>query len=87
MSDPTIPLRIPEPEPATSPGPLLISAARAAEMCGVSTATWWRWDSSGRVPPAVRIGGTTRWRMSELTTWTAAGCPRREEWMATHQID
>jgi predicted DNA-binding transcriptional regulator AlpA len=59
--------------------PLLVSAAQASSMCGISEATWWRWDSSGRVPESVKIGKTTRWRTVDLRQWVEAGCPNRRE--------
>jgi predicted DNA-binding transcriptional regulator AlpA len=63
--------------------PLLVDARQAAALCGVSPATWWRWDAAGRIPAAVRIGsGVVRWRRAELESWTAAGCPPRMEWEA-----
>jgi prophage regulatory protein len=61
--------------------PLMVDAAEAARLIGVSKATWNRWDSAGRIPAPVRLSpGCVRWRVSELTTWIAAGCPRRTDW-------
>lgn len=68
------------PPAATLPVPLLASAAQAAALCGLSVRTWWRLDSSGRIPKAVLLGGSKKWRRSELEAWTAAGCPPRTEW-------
>jgi predicted DNA-binding transcriptional regulator AlpA len=46
---------------------LLLAAAHAAALCGISIATWWRWSSSGKVPAPVRVSrGVVRWRRSEL---------------------
>lgn len=64
--------------------PILIPASVAAETCGVSLATWWRWEASGRIPEPVRVGGTTRWRAAELADWCDAGCPCRREWELIH---
>jgi len=61
--------------------PLLVDARQAAGLCGVSPATWWRWDAASRIPAAVRIGaGGVRWRRAELESWTVAGCPDRRTW-------
>jgi prophage regulatory protein len=70
--------------PALSPEPaLLLPARQAAALCGVSTATWWRWDASGRIPAPVRLSaGCVRWRRAELVEWAAAGCPDRRTWQA-----
>jgi predicted DNA-binding transcriptional regulator AlpA len=62
--------------------PLLLRAAEAARLYGVSPATWHRWVSAGRVPAPVRIGATVRWRSAELAAHIQAGCPPRREWQA-----
>ena len=64
---------------------LLIGAADAATMCGVSRSTWWALHSSGRVPLPVRLGRRTLWRRGELEAWIAAGCPARERWEAIRE--
>ena len=58
----------------------LLSARESAALCGVSVRQWWRWDSSGKVPAAVKIGSTKRWRRDELRQWIDAGCPLRMKW-------
>lgn len=55
--------------------PRLISARELAAMLQVSTRTLWRWRSTGRVIQPVRIGGATRWRLDEVESWIAEGCP------------
>ena len=62
---------------------LLVSARRAAAMCGKSLRTWRTWDAAGWIPRPVRIGRSTLWRAAELDAWVSAGCPRREEWEAS----
>lgn len=54
----------------------LLTAQQAAEMAGVARRSWWRYCSSGRAPAPVRLGGSVRWRRTELAAWIAAGCPR-----------
>jgi predicted DNA-binding transcriptional regulator AlpA len=39
-------------------------------------------DAAGRLPAALRIGGSKRWRYAEITAWVEAGCPTRAEWAA-----
>lgn len=70
------------PDRAYAGPPLLLTARQAAALCGVSAATWWRWDNAGRCPAPVRIGATVRWRAAELAEWTRAGCPGRVTWQA-----
>jgi predicted DNA-binding transcriptional regulator AlpA len=59
---------------------LLWSAAESAAACGVSQRTWWRLDAAGKVPAAVLIGKSKRWRADELTRWVEQGCPDRAKW-------
>jgi prophage regulatory protein len=54
----------------------LLTAAEAAEVAGVAKRSWWRYVSSGKAPAPVRLGGSVRWRRSELAEWIAAGCQR-----------
>jgi predicted DNA-binding transcriptional regulator AlpA len=61
----------------------LLSAKLSSALVGVSLRTWWRLDSSGKIPAAVRVGKAKRWRTQELEDWIAAGCPDRAKWEAT----
>ena len=58
------------------PRPLLISASDFARMLQVSDRTLWRLQSAGKLPPVIRIGGSTRWRLLEVEEWIAGGCPK-----------
>ncbi len=63
--------------------PRLVNAAGAAHVCSVSKATWYRMDAAGKTPAPVRLSrGCVRWRISDLESWIAAGCPCRQEWEA-----
>ena len=73
----------PRREPGASAlGPLLVRAAEAARLCGLSRATWHRLSAAGRVPAPLRLGGAVLWRAAELAEWCAAGCPDRRTWEA-----
>ena len=63
-----------------APKALLLKAQEVGEVLGVNKSTVWSWESSGRIPRPVRIGGCTRWRRSEIEQWVAAGTPGREKW-------
>jgi prophage regulatory protein len=65
--------------------PLLLTARQAAALCSTSLRTWRSWDSTGKIPRAVRIGGKVLWRSEELRAWVAAGCPDRVTWESTRQ--
>jgi predicted DNA-binding transcriptional regulator AlpA len=41
----------------------------------ISERTLWRLLSAGKVPPPVRIGRSTRWRLAEIRSWIDRGCP------------
>src|SRR4051812_30215662 len=53
----------------------LLDADRAAAMCGVSVATWYRLVSSGKVPRPVALSlngrSLKRWRKAELLDFIA----------------
>jgi predicted DNA-binding transcriptional regulator AlpA len=63
--------------------PLALRAAQAAPYCGVSEATWWRWDTAGKIPRGRKLSrGVKVWCRLELEAWAAAGFPSRQEWEA-----
>ncbi len=56
--------------------PELLNTAQAAKLLGIGERTLWRHSRSGTAPAPVAIGGSVRFRRSELLAWIAAGCPR-----------
>jgi len=66
--------------PTRALSPLLVTARKAAALCGKSLRTWRTWDAAGWIPQPVRIGRSTLWRVEELREWVDAGCPQRSEW-------
>ena len=62
------------------PERLLLTAGEAAAMLCVSERHFRALYASGRVPRAVHLGRSTRWRRKELVAWTDAGCPPRDKW-------
>jgi len=63
-----------------APSPLLLTAAEAADMLGVSRSVFYRWDARGDVPQPVRIGQVRRWSRLELLRWVERRCPPRHLW-------
>ena len=61
---------------------LLLRAAEASRLCAISKVTWHRWDSAGRIPQGLKIGGAKVWRRAELEAWILAGTPDRVRWQA-----
>jgi predicted DNA-binding transcriptional regulator AlpA len=77
---PAVPVEAP---PAATEPALLLSARQAAQLCGVSAATWHHMIAAGRAPAPVRLSpGCVRWRRTELVAWIEAGCPDRRAWAA-----
>lgn len=60
---------------------LHVRADEAAELNGVSLATWWRWDAAGSIPQATKIGGVKLWPIRLLKLWSRWGCPNRREFV------
>ncbi len=60
---------------------LHVRADEAAELNGVSLATWWRWDAAGANPQATKIGGVKLWSVRSLKLWSRWGCPNRREFV------
>ena len=58
----------------------LICAESLARMLDVSVRTLWRLRNSGKLPLPIKLGGSVRWRTSEILAWVAAGCPALKEW-------
>jgi len=55
--------------------PKLISAKEFARLLSVSDRTLWRLASAGKLLTPVYIGGSTRWKLSEVEQWIEDGCP------------
>jgi predicted DNA-binding transcriptional regulator AlpA len=56
-------------------GPIsrIIRPAKTARILGVSRATVYRWEASGRLPPRVILGpGTSGWKEEDLAAFIAA---------------
>ncbi len=70
---------------AESNGAIAVDANRLAELLDLSVRTIRRFDSAGKLPRPVRIGGAVRWRVAEITHWLEAGCPDRQRWEAVRQ--
>jgi excisionase family DNA binding protein len=67
---------------AELPEPLLINDHQAAALAGISRGTWCRLRAAGKLPLAIKLGGSVRWRRDEIERWIAAGCPCAAEWAA-----
>jgi predicted DNA-binding transcriptional regulator AlpA len=67
--------------------PLLVDAAAVGRLLGVSRRTVYSMQSTGELGPmALTVGGRKLWRTAELSTWVAAGCPRRDVWIDAQKM-
>lgn len=51
---------------------ILVPATVAAEMLSIGVSTLWREVKLKRLPAPIKVGGATRWRVSDLRS---VGCP------------
>jgi len=56
--------------------PELLTTTEAARLLGIGARTLWRHSRTGAAPAPVKIGGTVRYRKSQLLIWIEENCPR-----------
>ena len=59
---------------------LLLDAAAAGVVLGMTESAFHDCDARGDVPRALAVGTLQRWARSELARWVRAGCPKRAAW-------
>lgn len=50
---------------------ILMRDVEAAKLLGIGKATLWNNVKKGEVPPPIKIGGATRWRVADLLAFVA----------------
>ncbi len=65
----------------------LLTAQELAEMLGLCKRQIFRLNSIGKIPKPVRIGGSVRWRRSDIELWLELGCPERGTFEAMKEGD
>lgn len=55
---------------------LLLTIEEVSRLVGLSVRQIQRLKSLGQFPKEVRIGGSVRWRRSDVEQWVADGCPK-----------
>lgn len=60
----------------TTLDPILVDAKRAAAMLSIGTRKLWELTNCGAID-SVKIGRAVRYRVSDLESWVAAGCPTK----------
>lgn len=58
----------------------LVTAEKAAQLCGIGRTTWYKLRAAGQVPAPIRLARRVLWHVEELRDWTAAGCPALHQW-------
>ena len=53
----------------------LLSAKKLAGKLLLSARTVWRLRSAGKLPKPVCVGGSIRWRQSDINRWLELDCP------------
>jgi predicted DNA-binding transcriptional regulator AlpA len=66
-----------EPKPSLIVLPVLVSAASAASMVGISPRWWAELVRTGQAPEPVRLGRRSLWSRAALEQWAAGGCQPR----------
>ena len=66
----------------------LLSAKAVADVLGVSKRQIFRLNSNGgKIPAPVRIGGSVRWRRSDIEKWIEWGCCSASEFRARKEVN
>lgn len=61
---------------ASDTQPMLLCAASASKLVGVSTRHWLRLCDRGAAPAGLHLGRRRLWRRDELVEWVKNGCPK-----------
>lgn len=56
---------------------MLWNAKQTAAALGISERHLWKLAGSGRAPRPVRLGKSTRWKVSEIEQFVSLGCDMR----------
>lgn len=62
----------------------MLTARELAGRLKISQRQVWKLASSGRLPEAVRIGRSVRWRESDIARWVQLACPNREQFESAY---
>lgn len=56
----------------------LLTDREGAQLLNCGRSTFWRWASEGVIPKPLKIGGMSRWKLSELQAVIAKADAQRE---------
>ena len=55
----------------------LLSAKQLGALLALSKRQVFRLNACGKIPKPILIGGSLRWRQSDIERWQSMGCPDR----------
>lgn len=67
-------------------GQKLLAVGALAKTLSTSVRTVWRKRAAGQLPKPVRIGGSVRWRSSDIDRWIEWGCPNQAEFKMRNEV-
>jgi predicted DNA-binding transcriptional regulator AlpA len=65
----------------------LLTAKDVAGMLSLSKRQVFRLHSCGKIPRAIRIGGSVRWAKGTIAKWLEAGAPDRKTFEAMQEAE
>ncbi len=68
---------VPDVQKSAALRPLLVGIRELCVLLSRSRASLARDDAAGRLPPAIWLNGSKRWRFSDVVLWCELGCPDR----------
>ncbi len=71
--------------PRQEPTRMTLRAEELAEFLGVSRATVWRMNATGRIPRPLHFNRAVRWDRWTIEEWLGEGAPHRDEWERKRQ--
>ena len=60
----------------------LLTVMDLAARLKISARQIWKLKAAGRLPAAVRLARSVRWRTDDIALWVQLGCPSRERFEA-----
>jgi predicted DNA-binding transcriptional regulator AlpA len=56
-------------------------------MVNLSKRQIFRLNSTGKIPAPIKIGGSVRWKISDIEQWIIWGCPNRQDFNARMEAE
>ena len=56
----------------------LLTVREVASRLGISSRQVWKLQSAGQIPRCVRLGGSVRWRSTDIDQFISNGCKMSE---------